>query len=110
MICRSRKTFLSGLTPGEQGFVDWRTMNSRATDLLANCIDPAIDPRQPMRELSVARKHLVQIARALASKARIVIMDEPTAALSHHEAEELLQIVRQLQDPGTRRAVHQSQV
>jgi len=50
--------------------------------------------------LSVAQKHLVQIARALSNEARIVIMDEPTAALSHREVEELFAIVRRLKAEG----------
>jgi rhamnose transport system ATP-binding protein len=53
-----------------------------------------------MRQLSVAQKHLVQIARALSVEARIVIMDEPTAALSHREVEELFVIVRRLKAEG----------
>ena len=52
-----------------------------------------LDPDVPLRELAIARKHLVAIARALSVDAKIVIMDEPTASLSHKEVEELYQIV-----------------
>jgi rhamnose transport system ATP-binding protein len=50
--------------------------------------------------LSIAQKHLVQIARSLTTEARVVIMDEPTAALSHRETEDLFKIVRRLRDEG----------
>ncbi|MCB8874049.1 sugar ABC transporter ATP-binding protein [Acidisoma silvae] len=85
--------------PRKRGMVDWATMRERARVILAE-LDPRIDPRMPMRQLSVAQKHLVQIARALSNEARIVIMDEPTAALSHREVEELFTIVRRLKAEG----------
>lgn len=85
--------------PRKHGLVDWARMRERARAILAE-LDPRIDPRMPMRQLSVAQKHLVQIARALSNEARIVIMDEPTAALSHREVEELFAIVRRLKAEG----------
>lgn len=85
--------------PRKHGVVDWATMRARARAILAE-LDPRIDPRSPMRQLSVAQKHLVQIARALSNEARIVIMDEPTAALSHREVDELFAIVRRLKAEG----------
>lgn len=85
--------------PRKHGMVDWAKMRERARAILAE-LDPRIDPRMPMRQLSVAQKHLVQIARALSNEARIVIMDEPTAALSHREVEELFAIVRRLKAEG----------
>ncbi len=79
--------------------VDWRAMRTGARTVLAG-LDPTIDPDDVLGRLSVAQRHLVQIARALSNEARIVIMDEPTAALSHREAEELFVIVRRLRDEG----------
>lgn len=85
--------------PRRYGMVDWPKMYARAQDILQE-LDPGIDARLPMRQLSVAQKHLVQIARALSNQARIVIMDEPTASLSHREVDELFAIVRQLKAAG----------
>jgi rhamnose transport system ATP-binding protein len=85
--------------PRKRGMIDWATMRSRAKTILAG-LDPRIDPAMPMRQLSVAQKHLVQIARALSHEARIVVMDEPTAALSHREVDELFTIVRRLKAEG----------
>ena len=88
-----------GARPKRAGLVDWPAMRRRARTILHE-LECDIDPAAPMRLLSVAQKHLVQIARALSSKARIVIMDEPTAALSHREVEDLLAIVRRLRGDG----------
>ncbi len=85
--------------PRRIGLIDWRRMRSDAAELLAE-LECHIDPRTPLRELAIGERHVVQIARALAGDARIVIMDEPTAALSHHEAEDLLKIVRRLKSKG----------
>ncbi|WGF88444.1 sugar ABC transporter ATP-binding protein [Marinivivus vitaminiproducens] len=81
------------------GLVDWPTMRARAGAILRQ-LESDLDPALPMRALSVAQKHLVQIARALSVDARVVIMDEPTAALSHREIDDLLAIVRRLRDTG----------
>ena len=59
-----------------------------------------IDPAWPASRLSTAQKQIVEIARALLLEAPIIVMDEPTAALSDNEAEGLLRIVRQLRDEG----------
>ena len=85
--------------PRRHGMVDWATMNARAKEILAQ-LDPSIDPTTKVRELSVAHKHLVQIAGALSNDARVVIMDEPTAALSQREVEDLFVIVRKLKAEG----------
>jgi len=85
--------------PTRCGLVDWAAMRHRATRILAQ-LETNIDPARPMRELSVAQKHLVQIARALSHDSRIVIMDEPTAALSHNEAQDLLRIIWRLKADG----------
>lgn len=60
-----------------------------------------LDPRAPIRFLSLARKQLVEIARAVVRARRLVIMDEPTSSLSAHEVEELFRAVRQLKAGGT---------
>jgi rhamnose transport system ATP-binding protein len=85
--------------PRRYGLIDWAQTRRRAAAILEQ-LESTLDPATPMRELSVAQKHVVQIARALSHDSRIVIMDEPTAALSQHETEDLLRIVRRLRDDG----------
>jgi rhamnose transport system ATP-binding protein len=85
--------------PRKFGLIDWSAMRARSRQVLAD-LHTDIDPDLPASRLSVAQKHMVQIARALAGDARVVILDEPTAALSHQEAEELFRLVRLLKDQG----------
>ena len=79
--------------------IDWRKMNLDATALLDR-IGASIRPTSLLRDLGIANKHLVAVARALSIDARVVIMDEPTAALSYKEIEELYVLVEQLKADG----------
>ena len=79
--------------------IDWPTMYRRTGEALAQLrID--LNPRSAVRDLTVAQQQLVEIARALTFDARVVVMDEPTAALSAAEIGELLKLVRSLADRG----------
>lgn len=81
------------------GLMDWRRINAEAARIL-NEIEAPLQPTTRLRDLSIAQRHLVAIARALSVDARVVIMDEPTAALSHKEAEELFRLVEKLKQAG----------
>lgn len=81
------------------GLVDTERMVREATDILAQ-FDVRIDPRTKVRNLSVGEQQVVEIAKALLNRSRVIVMDEPTAALSRHEAERLYDIVRALKASG----------
>ncbi|WP_149747752.1 sugar ABC transporter ATP-binding protein [Rhizobium sp. RU35A] len=81
------------------GTIDWRTINTRSRELLRQ-LESEIDPTIRLKDLSIAQRHLVAIARALSVEARIVIMDEPTAALSRKEIDDLFRIVEGLKRQG----------
>ncbi|TDL84390.1 sugar ABC transporter ATP-binding protein [Meridianimarinicoccus aquatilis] len=81
------------------GLIDTAQMHRNAAKLLADIGAPFSSHTQ-LRELGIANKHLVAIARALSVDARVVIMDEPTAALSHKEIEELYELVETLKAQG----------
>jgi ribose transport system ATP-binding protein len=83
----------------EHGLVRWRERERRARDELAE-LGLSIDPRSRVEQLSVGRQQMIEIARALSSGARLVVLDEPTSALSHPEAAELFRLVRRLADQG----------
>jgi rhamnose transport system ATP-binding protein len=91
--------FAGHLVRNRVGLVDWAAMRRRATEILQS-LESDIDVAAPLRGLSVAQKHLVEIARALSHDSRVIIMDEPTAALSSHEIEELFIVVRRLAASG----------
>ncbi|PCK81096.1 sugar ABC transporter ATP-binding protein [Rhizobium sophoriradicis] len=79
--------------------VDRREQERRAAEALA-MIDPAIDPSAPISSLKVARRQVVEIARALLDKARIVAMDEPTSSLTPSEFDRLAEIIERLAASG----------
>ncbi len=79
--------------------IRWKQTNAEAKKLL-DSLDSNISPTQRMGVLSVAQQQLVEIAKALSQDMRILIMDEPTAALSRRESEELYQIAHDLRKRG----------
>ena len=85
---------------GKGPFISWRTTHRRAEELLRS-LGSTISPGELMGALSVAQQQIAEIAKALSQEARVLIMDEPTAALSRRESEELYNIVRRLRDQGT---------
>lgn len=91
--------FLGHAPRGRFGLIDTARMMAAARDILHG-IGAEIDPSVRLRDLGIANKHLVAIARALSIDARVVIMDEPTAALSHKEIEELYELVEKLKGQG----------
>lgn len=81
------------------GLINWRQMRRGAQAALAN-VGADLDPDIPVGKLSVASRQIVEIASALNRKVRILIMDEPTAALTEHEVEHLFGLIRSLRTHG----------
>ncbi len=95
----AENVFLGHPITGRFGFLDWRAMRARTKAILEE-LEVDLDPDAPLRDLAIARKHLVAIARALSVDAKIVVMDEPTASLSYKEVEELYRIIGKLRREG----------
>ena len=91
--------FIGHAPRGRFGLIDWSETERRSAEILTG-IGAEIDPSTKLRDLGIANKHLVAISRALSIDARVVIMDEPTAALSHKEIEELYELVEKLKMQG----------
>src|SRR5579862_2236956 len=79
--------------------VAWREMARRASSILKE-LGADFAPDRPVRGLGVADRQLLEMAKALSSEARVLIMDEPTAVLSPPEVERLFGIVRRLRERG----------
>ena len=88
-----------GREPVRFGVLDRRAMRRQARALLARLASP-IDPGRRTGDLSVGEMQIVEIAKALATRARILVLDEPSAALDSADAARLLALVRQLRDEG----------
>ena len=80
-------------------FIDWPRMHREAQALLQR-FKVDLDPAAPVRTLGVGQKQLVEIIKALAKNSKILILDEPTAALAEHEVLILLDILRDLRQRG----------
>ena len=91
--------FIGHAPRGRFGLIDRAAMKARAREIL-DSIEADLDPGVKLADLGIASKHLVAIARALSIDARVVIMDEPTAALSHKEIAELYELVEKLKAQG----------
>jgi rhamnose transport system ATP-binding protein len=91
--------FVGRLPRNRLGAVDWRDLHRRAERLFTS-LGVTQRVSAPVRGLSVADQQLVEIAKALSLDARVLVMDEPTAALSTREVERLFTIIRQLRDRG----------
>ncbi|MEU6019814.1 sugar ABC transporter ATP-binding protein [Micromonospora sp. NPDC047134] len=89
-----------GHEPVRRGLVDRRRMLDSTRRLLASVGETNLPAEAPVSRLSVAQQQVVEIAKALALDARLIIMDEPTAALADHEVALLYGLVRRLQEQG----------
>ncbi|WP_376778661.1 sugar ABC transporter ATP-binding protein [Phytoactinopolyspora halotolerans] len=89
-----------GREPRDRGLVDAGRMNAHTAELLQDLGLSWLAPQSPVRSLSVAGQQIVEIVKALSYDARIISMDEPTAALSDEEVELLYGLVQRLRERG----------
>jgi len=88
-----------GREPRSLGVVRWEELYRRAQHLLDDIHLP-VDPRTPIRNLGIGQQQLVEIAKALSHEAQILVLDEPTAALTDAEVETLFGILTKLRERG----------
>lgn len=93
------ENIMLGKQMGSAALIDWKLTRDNATRHLHQ-VDNSIDPRAKVSSLSKAQQQLVQIARAAATEARIIIFDEPTATLTYREEEALLSFIENLAREG----------
>lgn len=83
------------------GFIDYPRMNASAAEMLGRIGLDDVSPDTIVRELSISRQQMVEIARALSMNAGILVMDEPTSSLTDREVEFLFEQIRSLKEKGT---------
>src|SRR5262245_28212224 len=84
---------------GPLSLINWRELNARAKALLDQ-FELEIAPDTPVKDLSLAKRQIVEIAKALSVDAKLLILDEPTSSLETHEAELLFELLRRLAARG----------
>jgi ABC-type sugar transport system ATPase subunit len=88
-----------GREPSRFGVINWNELYHRATKLLKDLNLP-LDPRTPVGNLGIGQQQMVEIAKALSQNAQLLVLDEPTAALTESEVEILFRILKNLKDRG----------
>jgi len=88
-----------GQEPKKWGLVDWNTLYFRAGQLLEE-LGLHLNPRTPIKNLGIGQQQLAEIAKALSKNARLLILDEPSAALTENEVKILLRLLHQLRERG----------
>ena len=95
----AENVFLAREPVGPLGLLDKRRMADETRAVLSE-LAVKIDPSAKVGQLSIGQRQLVEIARAISYRSKLIIMDEPTASLSHHEASNLIRLVRKLASQG----------
>jgi len=97
------ENILMGQMPSARvpGWVDWTKAHRRAEEILQSIGFVGIDVHKVVRQLSVSHQQMVEIAKAVAERRRVLILDEPSAVLSQEELDRLFALVRQLKQDGT---------
>jgi ribose transport system ATP-binding protein len=89
-----------GVEPSRFGWLDRGEIRRRATEALAQLQHPEIRPDEPAGRLTVAQQQIVEIARALASGCRVLVLDEPTSSITQRDAEQLFALLERLRGQG----------
>ena len=88
-----------GREPQHKGFLSFSRIHDEAQKYL-DMIALDVSPSTVVDQLTIGRQQMVEIAKAISTQAKTVIMDEPTSSLSQHESEQLFHVIRQLRDQG----------
>ncbi len=92
--------FLGHAPRSAWGGIDWSAVRAKARAILDSLDSPDLDIDAPVSTLSVANRQRVEIAKALSQDAKLLIMDEPTAALAEADVQRLMEVVRKLRARG----------
>lgn len=88
-----------GNEQAHNGIIDWDLSKRRASELLKT-VGLEVDPDLQISQISVAQQQLVEIAKAMSKKVKLLILDEPTASLNDNDSENLLELIREFKNEG----------
>lgn len=88
-----------GRIPNNRGVINNKRLTNQAVSAMQH-VGASFDPSAEIRELTVAQRQFVEIAKAISMDAKIIVMDEPTAVLTLHETEILFRLIRELKSQG----------
>jgi ribose transport system ATP-binding protein len=91
---------LMGIESSRMGWLDREKLNSRTSEVLETFHHAGIRPEKRVGDLSVAARQIVEISRAIAARARIILMDEPTSSLQRDDVSQLFKLIRKLSAEG----------
>ncbi len=94
------ENILMGMEPAQWGWLDRDSLRRQALEILENFSHPEITPNKLVADLSIAARQIVEICRALAQKAGIILMDEPTSSLQRDDVERLFRCIQNLRNSG----------
>lgn len=92
--------FLGRNMPRKYFMPDWRTMEARCVELYRVLLDEDVNPQALIREVSAAERQLALLVRVLSREAKLIILDEPTTALTPPEVARLFRVIRNLREKG----------
>ncbi len=96
----AQNIFMSEINAKKKMNINYRDIERRAKEILSTIVGDAIDPRETVSNLPISSQQVVEIAKALSTKCKILILDEPTAALAEREVEALYDIMKNLSSRG----------
>ena len=100
LLSVAENVFIGNEQTSRKGIIDWTQTRKRAQEMLAKVGLEHEDVNVPINTLGVGKQQLIEIAKAMAKKVELLILDEPTAALNDEESKKLLDIMLQLKEQG----------
>ncbi|HJZ82790.1 MAG TPA: sugar ABC transporter ATP-binding protein [Pyrinomonadaceae bacterium] len=94
------ENIMMGMEPSRWGVLQRQTLRDRTADVLDTFHHPEIKAETPVGNLSIAARQIVEICRAIAARARIILMDEPTSSLQRDDVEHLFSLIRRFGAQG----------
>ncbi len=94
----AENVFMSGARKGENWCIDYEDINQRAEEILSQLMH--VDPKTKVEKLGISTQQIIEIAKALSDECDVLILDEPTAALTEKESEALAEIIQDLKARG----------